>query len=145
MGKKHGRICLLYQLNLGEDKLTYFSRAQQKDIQGTVSSEDELFDAISKLLKLHISDRIELALKLFRHEPSALTSVCIKSLPRTQLTNNLLNKIHLCLGGFNGDQLVHLPFEGGLFDQPNVFVEAYYIYRDELAKYRKFKESIKPK
>ena len=145
MGKKNGRICLLYQIDIDEDELTYSSRTKQKNIQGTVSSEGEFFNAISKLLEIHISDRIELALRLFKHQPSMLMGICAKSLPRTQLTNNLLNKIHVCLGGFNGDELVHLPFPGGLFDQPNIFVEAYYIYRDELAKHRKFKEGTKPK
>lgn len=42
-----------------------------------------------------------------------------------------------CLGGMSGTDLVILPNEGGLLDQPAYFVQAHAIVIGEIAKYRK--------
>ena len=42
-----------------------------------------------------------------------------------------------CLGGMSGTDLVILPNEGGLLDQPAYFVQAHSIIVAEIARYRK--------
>jgi hypothetical protein len=133
MGNRSGRICFLHQIDFETDTLNYNSATKSDTITGTIQSESDLTEAISNLLKLHATSKIEIALKQIRYKN--LYGVCIKSFPRTLLTNSLLNLIMLCTGGFNGTELTHLPFKGTILEQPNIFIEAYNIYTDEHNKY----------
>lgn len=76
-------------------------------------------------------------MKFFAPEDSKVSGICMKSFPKSQLSLHLLSKLNLCLGGENGNELKHLPFKGTILDQPNLFIEAYYVYTDEVSKYRK--------
>jgi len=145
MGNRTGRVCLTYQVDFSEDALEYYSFVKGDQVSGRIVSYEDFYHAIDKLLTLHKTDRIELALKFIkiRTRNGVISGVCPKSFPRTQLTLQLLSKLNLCIGGPNGTDLIHLPFPGTLFDQQNLFVEAYFVYCDEYNKYIKTQKTQK--
>lgn len=135
MGRRTGRLCLLYQIDIESETLEYYSVTRSGEVIGVTNSEISFNHAVNSLLNLHQSDRVEVALKFFKLKNSRTTGICPKSFPKSQLTVSLLSKLNLCLGGHSGVELVHLPYEGGLFDQPNVFIEAYQVYSEEFNKF----------
>ena len=135
MGKSKGRVCLFYQIDFDAEDELYF--AKERDAK-SIGNDEELFAAVDYLLQTVGSTRVEIALKRIRSSTNA--GICPKSFPRTELTSNLLELLNLCLGGENGMQLVHLPYAGTILDQPNIFLQAFYIYCDEVSKF--IKESM---
>ncbi len=135
MGNKSGRICLIYQIDFDEDKLEYRTIARDDKLEGTVESEEQLYDAVSELLDIHKTERLEAALKFFRF--NNISGICPKSFPRTSLTIKLLSLLNLCVGGETGTEIKHFPYEGGILEQSNIFVQAYYIWCDEYSKFIK--------
>lgn len=143
MGKRAGRLCLFYQVDLGEDTLEYDTINTLGHIYGEIKSNDDLFYSTGKLLEFYKTDKVDLVLKYIRLQGTRISGVCPKSYPKSDLSIRLLGKLNICLGGSNGTELVHLPYEGTIFDQPNIFIEAFYIWVDEFNKYIKSKP--KPK
>lgn len=133
MGNRSGRLCFIYQIDFSEHTLTYDVKSQTGRLIGEVNSDEEFYDAVDKLLDNHKSDRIEIALKFFKLKGSRLVGICPKSFPRTELTSSLLSVIYMCMG--TEGQLLHLPFEGSILEQPNLFIEAHAIYLDEYNKF----------
>jgi hypothetical protein len=129
MGNRNGRICLINQIDFDEDTLEYSSSVGKNSVGDFIKSDNGFTNAISQLLHLHATERVESAFKQIKYKN--LFGVCLKSFPRSELTSRLLNLLMLCMGGFNGTELVHLPFEGTILDQPNIFIEAYNIYTSE--------------
>lgn len=127
----------MYQIDFDEDKLYYDLKHKAPEFCGYVQSDIELYRIVKEILEIYSSDRLEIALKFFTLENSRISGICLKSFPKSQLSLHLLSKLNLCLGGDNGNELKHLPFEGTILEQPNLFIEAYYIYTDEVSKYRK--------
>lgn len=134
MGEKAGRLCFLYQLDFDEHILSFESKAENEEIQGTISSLEEFYSAVQKILDLHKTERIEVALKKIRL--GNIYGVCIKSFPRTPFSSYLLGLINLCVGGESGMEMAHLPFQGTILEQPNLLVEVYNIWCDELSKWK---------
>ena len=132
MGRQKGRLCLLYQVDFDVDTLSYSSSSAKEKVSGTISSFEELYSAIDELLEFHKTDRLEIAFKLIKGNVGGM---CAKSFPMSALSIRLIGMLNLCMGGENGVQLLHLPFAGTLYDQPNLFIEAYYVYLDEHSKY----------
>jgi hypothetical protein len=141
MGKRSGRLCFLYQLELGDDKLTYTCKSPESTLQGEVETFEDFQDSISLILELYNTDRIEVALKQFRLVGTSFRGICPKSLPRLPLTSYLLDMIYTCVGGENGTDLINLPFEGTILDQPNLFIQAYNIYVNEQSRWLREKTS----
>lgn len=136
MGNHSGRLCFIHQIDFdNNDSLEWKSATRLGIESGVVDSIDSLMEGIDKLLTLHKTNRVEVALKFFRNTEKRISGICAKSFPKTFLTNHLLGKLNLCLGGANGNELTHFPCEGTLFDQPNIFIIAYYVYLDELNKF----------
>lgn len=136
MGNKRGRLCLLYQVDLEEDKLRYGAKL----ISGEVDSEESFLESVSKILEAFKTDRIEVALKSFRlpdNQDKRISGICLKSFPRTRLTSRLIEMLNMCMGGQSGVELIHLPFAGTILNQPNIFIQAYFIYSDEVNKFLK--------
>ena len=129
MGNKSGRICLIHQIDFDNDILEYNSYIKSGNVSGVIRSGNEFDYAVDRILSLHGTDRIESALRQIRYKN--LTGVCIKSFPRTHLTNALLSLLMLCMGGYSGTELIHLPCTGTILDQPNIFIEAYNIWVNE--------------
>ena len=140
MGSRPGRLCLLYQIDFSEDVLEYKTITRQGPLSGEIKTDEDLYIAFFKLLEHHKTDKIELILKYIKYKGHRISGVCPKSVPKTDLSIKLLGMLNICLGGENGNQLVHLPFEGTIIDQPNMFIEAYYIWVDEFARYMKAKQ-----
>jgi hypothetical protein len=136
MGKLRGRLCLLHQIDFDTDTLLYdVHNKLGESASGEINSVDELMTSISEILSIHKTDDVEIALKFIKLKNSRLSGLCIKSFPRTLLTNMLFNRLSLCLGGENNTDLVHLPDAGTILDQSNIFIQAFNIYRDEKNKY----------
>ena len=140
MGSRPGRLCLLYQVDLAEDVLEYKTITRQGPLNGEIRTDDDLYIAFIKLLEHHKTDRIELILKYIKLKGTRSSGLCPKSVPKTDLSIKLLGVLNLCLGGENGNQLTHMPFQGTVMNQPNIFIEAYYIWVDEYSKYMKTKD-----
>jgi hypothetical protein len=139
MGIKSGRLCLVYQIqDLSINNLV----CNNGDI---ITSDEELYISINKLLEEYKTDKFDKVLKFFKSKDFNVSGICLKSLPVTSLTNRLLNLINLCVGGQNGTDLIHLPFEGTVLEQPNVFIEAYHIFVEEINKWYDLKSKEKPK
>ena len=144
MGNRPGRVCLIYQIDFSEDELEFSVKNRLSELAGTVHNESDFSVALSAILDFFKSDRIETALKFFRPKGQRITGICPKSFPKTPLTIDLLSKLNLCVGGANGTDLINFPEAGGLFDQPNLFIEGYFIYVDEFNKFvRSQKETPK--
>jgi hypothetical protein len=146
MGKRSGRICLLYQIDfLNEDSLTYRSLTRLGEVSGIVNSEEEFYESVDKLLDAHKTERLEVALRFYRI--GNINGICPKSFPRTQLSTNLMSIINLCVGGESGTDIQNFPSYGGILEQSNLFIEAYYIWRQEhtsFIKYLKVKAKSAP-
>lgn len=136
MGKRSGRICLLYQIDFDEDKLEYRVIAREDKLEGVVESEEQLYDVVSDLLDIYKTERLEVALKFFKFEK--INGICPKSFPRTQLTVKILSILNLCVGGESGTEVKFFPYPGGILEQSNLFVQAYYIWCDEYSKFIKY-------
>lgn len=136
MGSRNGRLCLIYQIDLESDRLRYSGESKIGKVSGTISSESELYGAVDELLSTYASDRIAVGLKRISLE-GGISGVCVKSFPKSQLTSEILGLLNICLGGHNGTDLVHLPCSGTILDQPNIFIESYFIYVNEYSKYWK--------
>ena len=139
MGQKRGRLCMLYQVDFDEHTLLYSGDSRSGKISGEIKSEQEFTQGIDELLSIYATDRLEVALKRISLKDSRISGVCPKSFPKTPFTSELLGLLNICLGGSNGTDLIHLPFEGRIIDQPNIFIEAYFIYVSEYSRW------IKPK
>lgn len=133
MGRVNGRLCFLHQIDLDEGDVL-----QSK--VGLITSLEEFYSAVDTILQKAGVTRIELALKNFSLVGSKTYGVCPKSFPKTDLTFRLLSILNLCVGGQNGTDFINLPYSGSLFDQPNLLLEAYYVFVDEANKY--FKEML---
>jgi len=140
MGNRPGRLCLIYQIDFAEDVLEYKTITRQGPMNGEIKSEDDLYIAIIKLSEHHKTDKTDLVLKYIKLKGSRSGGICPKSVPKTDLSIKLLGMLNICLGGENGNQLVNLPFAGTIMDQPNLFIEGYYIWVDEFSKYTKSRE-----
>jgi hypothetical protein len=132
MGNQRGRICLIHQVDIENETLEYSSSTKDNSVAGVIKSSLDFSTAVSELLRLHGAQRIELALKQIRYGNQY--GVCLKSFPQTRLTTALLNLLMLCLGGFSGTELIHLPDTGTILDQSNIFIEAYNIWVSEYNK-----------
>ncbi len=137
MGTRKGRICFYYQIDFNSDVLEYSCSVPEKTISGEVTSIEEFQNVCSSILELYKADRIEIALKQFRIKNTRITGICAKSFPKTQETVDLLSLINLCTGGQSGTELFHLPYSGTILDQPNKFIEAYFIFCNEFNKHLK--------
>ena len=144
MGKTPGRVCMIYQIDFDEDELEYSVKNRFNSVEGNIRNVEEFSAAISALLDFYKTDRVEVALKFIRPVGQRITGICPKSFPKTPLTIDILSKLNLCVGGANGTDLMNFPENGSLFDQPNIFIESYYVYVDEFNKFiRSQKESPK--
>jgi hypothetical protein len=137
IGARRGRLCFSYQLDLDEDYLKYSCKTKDEEVGGIVKSIDEFYYAVNEILTLYKTNRIEVALKQFTLNESNVSGVCPKSFPKTKLTSGLLSILNLTIGGQSGTELMQLPYSGTILQQPNVFIEAYYIFVDEYNKYTK--------
>ena len=135
MGQRSGRLCFLYQVDFSEP-LTFSSDSKDGKVEGEINSEEDFYNAVDQILSFHKTDRIEIALKRIRMK--GVSGVCPKSFPRTETTSLLLRKLNLCLGGDSNNELVHLPYAGTILDQPNLFIEAFYVWSDELTKWLRY-------
>jgi hypothetical protein len=88
---------------------------------------------------LYKTDRVEIALKRITDLKTKVSGICMKSFPHTPLTEHLLSRIYLCIGGANGTDLVHLPEHGSILEQSNIFIQAYNVYLSEYHKFMKSK------
>lgn len=88
---------------------------------------------------LYKTDRIEVALKQFKLRNGRITGICPKSFPKSEETIELLSLINICVGGQSGTELIHLPYGGTILNQPNKFIEAYFVFVNEYNKYLKSK------
>jgi hypothetical protein len=141
MGKRAGRLCLIHQISFDDgDKLRYSAR-NDTDIQGEVDNIDDFHKAVTAILGSYKTDRIEVALKRFSLVDANLSGICIKSFPKSALTARLLSILNLCLGGENGTDFLNLPYPGTIFQQPNILIEAYYIFVNEINRFHKEKTS----
>jgi len=131
---------MLYQVDLDEDVLLYHSVTREGEVSGEIKNADDLFDATSKLLEHHKTDRVDLVLRYIKLKDTRSSGICPKSYPKSDLSIRLLGKLNICLGGQSGLELVHFPYEGTIFDQPNIFIEAFYIWIDEYNKYMRVKQ-----
>jgi len=131
MGRSNGRICLLYQVD--DYAFSYQASFKGKSISGTVTSEEEFYDAVESLLDTYMTDRIEVALKFFKYK--GLRGICPKSLPISELSRRLLSLLTLTCGGKHGTELIHLPESGQILDQSNLFLTSYFIYRGEVTRH----------
>ena len=139
MGNKAGRLCLLHQVtDLEEQHLKYRCQTSLGKIEGLVKSEDELYHAISVILDFYKTDQIEVSIKILEYDK--IKGLCIRSFPQTYLTQNILSLINLCVGGQSGTDLIHLPYQGTILDQPNLFIQAYYIYVGEVSRFYRTKK-----
>lgn len=139
MGNVTGRLCFFYQIDLSEDILSYWYETKEGRFSGEVYNEEEFNQAIQEILDAYKTDKIEVALKRFKIVGQKVTGICAKSFPRTDLTRQLLSMINLCVGGASATEIMQLPYEGTILQQPNVFVEAYYIFVDEYNRFIKMK------
>lgn len=137
MGARPGRLCLLYQVDFGEDVLEYKTVTRQGPLSGDIKSEDDMYLAIQKLSEHHKTDKVDLVLRYIKLKGKRLSGVCPKSVPKTDMSIRLLSLLNTCLGGDNGTQLLHLPFPGTIIDQPNIFIESHYIWIDEYSRFMK--------
>lgn len=136
MGKINGRLCLKYQIDLDEDVLTFSAKAKDESLVGEVTDVDELFSAMSSVMALYKTGRVEVALKSFR-VANGISGICPKSLYRLPIVEQLLHMVFMCIGGYSGTELIHLPFPGTILDQPNMFIDAYNIVNSEYSKWNK--------
>lgn len=139
MGSRRGRLCLLYQVDFESDKLRYSGESKIGKASGLISSEPELYRAIDELLSVYAVDRVEVGLRRISLDGS-VSGVCVKSFPKTKLSSDILGLLNICLGGQTGTDLVHLPYSGTILDQPNIFIEGFYVYMNEHSKYWKQKQ-----
>lgn len=123
MGKVNGRICFINQVDYDE----FFPEFQRVKLE----NEDDFLVAVDEVLDTFKIDRVEVALKRFGLWKSRIHGVCIKSFPKSLTTLHLLSLLNICLGGESGSELTNLPFEGGILDQSNLFLQAYSVYIDE--------------
>ena len=138
MGKRRGRLCFAYQIDFEEgDELEYSVTGRDSTINGNISSFETFEYAITQLLNFYRTERIEVALKFIRLKNSNISGICPKSFPKSQLTIHLLGLLNLCMGGHNSTELVQLPYLGSILEQPNLFIEAYYIFVEEFNKWMK--------
>jgi len=142
MGNKRGRLCFIYQLDFDEHTLYYKCKVEQEEISEEVHSDNEFQQSLGFILEMYKTDRVEGGLKRFGLKDTKISGICIKSFPKSPLTSKLLELIYLCTGGQSGVDLVHLPFEGTVLDQPNIFIEAYSIFTQEYNKYMKEKTKL---
>lgn len=139
MGARKGRLCFLFQLDFDEYTLEYDCKVPDGEAKGEVHSLEEFYSACSRILGLYKINRIEVALKQFKLKNSRLYGICPKSFPRSDEVTHLLSLINLCVGGQSGTELMQLPYPGTILEQPNKFIEAYYIFTNEYNKYVKSK------
>jgi len=135
---------MIYQVDLGEDILEYNTVTREGPLNGEIKSIDDLYYGINKLLQHHKTERVDLVLRYIRLKGTRSSGLCPKSYPKSELSTRLLGKLNICLGGENGTELVHFPFDGTIMDQPNLFIEAFYVWVDELSRYIREKQKTTP-
>lgn len=135
IGNRPGRLCMLYQVDLELDTLEYNCSNSKGEVHGIITSLDDLTHALTQLLELLKAPTVAPVLKFIKLRHSRSGGLCPKSFPRLPLTNNLISRLQLCVGGQNGTELVHLPYKGTILEQPNLFIQAFNVYADEVSKH----------
>lgn len=67
--------------------------------------------------------------------------ICLLGIALTSRFAEDIRLLNLCMGGFSGTELVKLPYEGGVSDQPARLLKVYEIVRKEIDDYASSQES----
>lgn len=100
-----------------------------KRLEGTITSLEEFYEVCSNIADFHVITQIERILKFIGK------GICPASFPLTETSVHLTWLVDQCLGGEGGTDLIHLPYGGGVLDQPALFFEAKDIIVSERAKW----------
>jgi len=61
--------------------------------------------------------------------------LCPKGFALVSDFNELISLVMKCIGGMSGTELIQLPEAGGILDQPSVFLRAYEVISEEIARH----------
>lgn len=113
-----GKECLLYR-DLKENPIKYSYKVRNiPELRGLIRSKEELFSVLDRALQLYKTEDLRVALKRMGR------GVCIKSLPVFQECYYFLDLYNKTHGGETGTELLHLPYSGGILEQPQIFFDA---------------------
>lgn len=82
------------------------------------------------------TNKVEEVIKLIRSDTTS--GLCPKSFQQLPKITYWLRQVYLCMGGYSGQELVHLPYDGTILDQPNIFIQVYETYVNERNIYNEY-------
>lgn len=113
-----GRECLLDR-DYAAHPISYsFKVRNQPEISGTIDSQESFYEAVDLAFRTYQTDDISTALRRIGK------GICPRSFPTSSQSLYFLDMYYLTHGGESGLDLVHLPNEGGILDQPSLFFRA---------------------
>lgn len=86
---------------------------------------------LDRLEELYETDKVEILLGRIG------LGICLKAYPIERRVDQAIKVLNWCMGGPNGMDLLHLPYDGGIYDQPAYFIQAYEAIVQEKSDYLK--------